>query len=358
MKPEAKKSRLQYLDWMRGLAVALMIETHVFDSFLAERYRVSEWYWLSQFLGGLPAPMFLFLLGISLALVLDRLHEKSAPLAVILEKVVSRAAWILFLAYAFRIEQAAVWFPHSEWSQILKVDILNCLALSSLAVGLCAAGIHHRRRNVVAMGIVAAAIVIVTPWVFLIRTGVAAPVLEYLNGASHPDYFMFFSWAAFAFAGAATGYLLIEARSRGTEERFIRGAAISGVCAYGLGFVLNGYPALSYGFFDYSLTSPQYFLVRLGYMLILLYLAYRWSNRPSAARWSPLLMFGQTSLLIYWVHIEFVYGRLRMFHNTLDIGSTAAQLVWLIPLMLMLSFIRLNWRTLSLWPRIKTQPEM
>src|SRR5215475_1757713 len=91
-------TRLQYLDWMRGLAVVLMIETHVFDSFLAERYRSSEWYWLSQFLGGMPAPMFLFLLGVSLALVLDRLQEKLAPTVVILEKVLRRSGWILLLA--------------------------------------------------------------------------------------------------------------------------------------------------------------------------------------------------------------------------------------------------------------------
>ena len=29
---------------------------------------------------------------------------------------------------------------------------------------------------------------------------------------------------------------------------------------------------------------------------------------PGAARWSPLLVFGQTSLFVYWVHVEIVYG--------------------------------------------------
>src|SRR5262245_23300726 len=110
-------TRLHYLDWMRGLAVVLMIETHVFDSFLAEKYRTSEWFWLSQFLGGMPAPMFLFLLGISFALVLDRLHEKGASGRQVIEKVVRRSGWILFLAYAFRLQQAAEWFPYSDWKQ-------------------------------------------------------------------------------------------------------------------------------------------------------------------------------------------------------------------------------------------------
>ena len=227
--------RLQYLDWLRGLAVVLMMETHVFDSFLAERFRTSEWYWLSQFLGGMPAPLFLFLLGVSLALVLERLHEKKAPAPVILDKVLRRAGWILFLAYAFRLEQAAEWFPYTDWKEILKVDILNCLALSSLAVGLLGVRRLKRRWNAALMGVCAVLVVVVTPWIFLIRDTAVPAVLEYLNGRGHPNYFMFFSWGAFAFAGAATGYLLIDARAKGREEQFMSGAGIAGIGAYALG---------------------------------------------------------------------------------------------------------------------------
>ncbi len=342
----SSKSRLQYLDWMRGLAVVLMIETHVFDAFLKTQLRTSEWYWLSQFLGGMPAPLFLFLAGISFALVLDRLREKGAVTSASIEKVLRRGAWILFLAYAFRIEQLVVWYPYTDWSQIHKVDILNCIALSSLAVGLCSAPIRNRRRNAWTMGAIVAAIVVVTPWVFQMHDGLPALMLEYINGfngIAHPNYFMFFSWAAFTFAGSALGYLLIDARARGTEEQFILRSAACGIVLFWMGYYLNYLPWFKYGFFDYSLTSPQYFLVRLGYMFIFLYAAYRLCGNVDENRWSPLLVFGQTSLLVYWVHIEFVYGRLRMFRNTLGIGATAAQLLWLVPLMMALSAARLRW---------------
>jgi hypothetical protein len=326
-----------------------MIETHVFDSFLADRYRGSEWYWLSQFLGGMAAPLFLFLVGVSLAIVVDRLHEKATPHSVLVEKVLRRSGWILFLAYAFRLQQAAEWYPYSQWGQVLKVDILNCLALSSFSVGLAGGIFRNRRWNAALMGVGAAVIVTLTPWVFLMRVGMSTPLLDYLNGGGHPNYFMFFSWGGFAFAGASVGFLLRDARSRNDEERFILKAGLAGVCAYALGYIGNWYPSLAYGFFNYSLTSPEYFLVRLGYMMVFLYLAYRWSRRATAARWSPLLVFGQTSLLIYWVHIEFVYGRLRYFRNNLSVGYTAAQLLWLIPLMLLLAVLRSNWQRFSLW---------
>src|SRR5215471_19323589 len=66
------------MDWMRGLAVLIMLQGHVIDSWVRPQDRSGEWFWLSQFLGGLPAPIFLFLVGVSLAFVLDRMRAKGA----------------------------------------------------------------------------------------------------------------------------------------------------------------------------------------------------------------------------------------------------------------------------------------
>src|SRR5262245_35348811 len=93
--------RLAYLDWMRGLGVLIMLQGHVLDSWVRPQDRASEWFWLSQFLGGLPAPIFLFLVGVSLAMVLDRMRSKGASITDLAGKVLRRGGWILFLAYAF-----------------------------------------------------------------------------------------------------------------------------------------------------------------------------------------------------------------------------------------------------------------
>src|SRR5688500_17889487 len=93
-------------------------------------------------------------------------------------------------------------------------------------------------------------------------------------------------------------------------------------------------PVFEYGFFDYSLTSPHFFLVRLGWILLILYGAYRWSVRPDAGRRSPIILLGQSSLLVYWIHIEIVYGRLlRGFHHSLELSTAMKHLLWFIPLM-------------------------
>jgi uncharacterized membrane protein len=317
-----------------------MIQVHVFDSFLQENLHETEPYRLSQLLGGLAAPLFLFMAGISLALVCDRMREQGASTAQLIKRALRRGAWILLLAYAFRIEQVVTWYPYANWADIWKVDILNCIAVSSLLAGVCAAFVE----SAAVMSLAAAAIVLTTPIVASVNSGLPAILLAYLNGNGRGDYFTIFPWAGYTFAGAAAGYALLTARKQEREYAFMLRCAGIGALLYLLGYEVNRHPGLMLGLASYTRTSPHYFFSKLGYLLILVYGAYRWSIRAHAQRWSPVIIFGQTSLLIYWVHIEFVYGRLRMFKNTLGVGLTVAQLLWLVPLMLALAAGRLSYR--------------
>src|SRR5437879_7199632 len=75
--PQSKMSRLAYIDWMRGLACVLMFQTHCYDSWLSPEARKSSSLIIWSQLGGtLPAPLFVFLAGVSFALVTERLREK------------------------------------------------------------------------------------------------------------------------------------------------------------------------------------------------------------------------------------------------------------------------------------------
>ena len=61
---------------MRGLACVLMFQTHCYDAWLSPEARKSTFFMYSQLGGTLPAPLFLFLAGISFALVTDKLILK------------------------------------------------------------------------------------------------------------------------------------------------------------------------------------------------------------------------------------------------------------------------------------------
>ena len=68
--------RLAYIDWMRGFACLLMFQTHCYNSWLSPQDRKSALYAYSQLGGTLPAPLFIFLAGVSFALVTEKLRQK------------------------------------------------------------------------------------------------------------------------------------------------------------------------------------------------------------------------------------------------------------------------------------------
>src|SRR5579864_7145779 len=80
-------------------------------------------------------------------------------------------------------------------------------------------------------------------------------------------------------------------------------------CLHRDGMWLDARPIRLYREYDFWHTSPNFFLVRAGSVLVVLFLAYAWC-RWGAAEWgfSPLIEMGKCSLLVYWVHFEFVYG--------------------------------------------------
>src|SRR5271165_1376053 len=88
-------SRLAYIDWMRGLACVLMFQTHCYDSWLGGDARKSTFFMWSQLGGTLPAPLFLFLAGISFALVTDKLLRKGVSPRQIAVKTIRRGGEVL-----------------------------------------------------------------------------------------------------------------------------------------------------------------------------------------------------------------------------------------------------------------------
>lgn len=323
---------------MRGLAAVIMLQGHVFESWVRPQDRTGEWFWLSQYLGGLPAPIFLFLVGVSLSFVLDRMRAQGATRLELAAKVARRGGWILFLAYAFRIEQYLVWYPASKWSDVFRVDTLNCIAVCTLAIGFFSIAFRSRRANLAAMGGAAFGVVALTPFLYPLRGGVHPFLLSYFNGGGQVYYFSLIPWMGFSLAGIALGYALLEARTRGTERRLFNWIAAAGICSYMAGALMSISPVFEYGFFDYSLTSPHFFLIRFGFLLLILYGAYKWSHRSGAENWSPLQTFGRASLLVYWLHIEIVYGRIFYHYSrSLDMAGAARQLLWVIPVMLVIA---------------------
>jgi hypothetical protein len=81
-------------------------------------------------------------------------------------------------------------------------------------------------------------------------------------------------------------------------------------------------------------------------LLALILVAYAWCRWGWAQRgFSPIIQLGNTSLLVYWVHIEFVYGRFSILpKGRCSIWEATAGLVIIFLAMLALSVLRTRWK--------------
>jgi len=127
--------RLSYIDWMRGLACLLMFQTHCYDSWLRPDLRNTQLYGWSQLGGTLPAPLFIFLAGISSAQVTERLREKGVAANAIARQTILRGAEVFGLGILFRVQEYALGYKWVPWTDLLRVDVLNILGLSMMLMG-------------------------------------------------------------------------------------------------------------------------------------------------------------------------------------------------------------------------------
>src|SRR5882724_6828970 len=312
---------------MRGLACILMFQTHCYDSWLGGDARKTTFFMWSQLGGTLPAPLFLFLAGISFALVTNKLKQKGLAPNQIARTTIWRGAEVLGLGFLFRLQEYVIAWGWAPWSDLFRVDILNTIGLSMMLMGMvCWVVLRssqelHARQTLggVAVG-VALLISLLTPpiWTVWRPHWLPWPIESYVDGVHNlgqPQAWLFpiFPWTGFAFAGLAVGFFLLSDWARKREAAVVLLAGMGGLGLIYMARWLDARPEHLYPVYDFWHTSPSFFLIRVGLLLIILAAVYAWC-RWGAGQWgfSPLLQLGQTSLLVYWVHLEFVYGRLSI----------------------------------------------
>lgn len=296
--------RRPYLDWLRGIAVLIMIEAHTLDSWTRVADRQSYWYQWAVLIAGYGAPIFLFLAGITLMLAAGGRLRRGLNLAQATRAALRRGVWIFALAFLFRLQSFLISggrFPQA----LLKVDILNVMGVSMVVAALGWGAAASPRRRIVLFAAVTIAVAMATP---LIRSW---PVLEVLPDSLEAYFrprpgltnFTLFPWAAFFTAGCVVGAWL-ESRQAADDDRVMRLVAAAGMAVaaggYGASFLPPIYPVTSFW-----TSSPTFFFLRLGVLLLLMAGAY-WLSR--FLRLQSLQEFGRASLFVYWVHVELVYG--------------------------------------------------
>jgi hypothetical protein len=130
-------SRKHWLDWQRGLAVLFMIEVHILDAWIAAGARTGHerFYDVLMFLGGLAAPGFLYMAGLSQALADEAHARKGAEPGARRRAAIKRGLWLLGVAYLvrmFSVVFGGIWSPGAGLPYVLGVDVLSVAGFGML----------------------------------------------------------------------------------------------------------------------------------------------------------------------------------------------------------------------------------
>jgi uncharacterized membrane protein len=300
-----------------------MIEAHAGDSWSREGSRHSIAWRNAVVLGGFAAPLFLFLAGLAVVLAATRAAAKTGSRARATEAICRRGVEIYLLAFLFRL-QAYVISPGSPLLTIFRVDILNIMGPAIAVAGLVWGIARTTTARVTIVAAIAAAITLVTPFIPSLALIDKLPVyLQWqLRWTGEFTTFSVFPWTGFLFAGAAVGALIASARDESSERVVQLSLAIAGSALVSAGFYTASLPSI-YRESSFWSSSPTWFAIRVGVMLLMLVALAGLEklgdamDRESTFRGFRAFVFsfpavlarlGRSSLFIYWIHIELVYG--------------------------------------------------
>jgi len=291
-----------------------MIQAHVLDSWTRLDARGSWQFSWAVILAGFAAPLFLFCAGLSVALSAGSKLRRHGDAAAAARAVMKRGCWILLLAWLFRVQAWTLGWSHNA-AALLKVDILNVMGPSIVGAGAVWGLVHAKQKRAlcIAFGAVALAIALGTP---AVRASTALdalpdPLENYLRPPRGLGWFSLFPWAGFVFAGAIPGVLLNYAQSRDEEARLNGGFAVAGLATAAIAYAASFQPSVV-GPSTFWGDSPAFFVIRTGVLTLTIPLAYAWNRAIVHASWSPMQQLGRTSLFIYWIHVEMVYGLISL----------------------------------------------
>jgi uncharacterized membrane protein len=299
------QARVRAFDWLRGLAVLVMIETHAMV-LLRKELLATRTAGVLDYVNGLVAPSFIFAAGFSLALVQVRAAAGGGARGPRVLRTLRRIGEVLAVGTLINW----IWFPISvDPGWLLRIDILQCIGITLLvALPLNVALASRPKALTLASVGIAVALFLVSPF----ADGVTGPLQDLFNksGPRH-SVFPLLPWAGWAFLGGAAG----ATAALGTAAQ-VRRLAI----AIGLGsivaWLLRPMWLAIYPPHAFWVTDPANSGARgIAVMAVLLLLLAIEARVPAGERRSApvrlLELFGTSSLAAYFWHEMLIYYEFR-----------------------------------------------
>ncbi len=290
-----------------------MLEGHVFRTFLRNALQQSDLFQYHEFLHGLSAPAFLFGAGLTFVISTRRrwteYHQWGEPVAGRLRRYLLIIALGLCMHLPFySIRKIIIDGNRADLLELFQSDVLVCIGVGLIILQGLVFIVRKEARFYAAVSAITVMICFLTPlvWGVDFLKVLPLPAAQLLNG-SHGSPFALFPFAGFLFAGAVMAWGFLAAVERGREGRFALRCALAGAGLIVTGLAFDLLPVRVYPEYDFWLTSPEYFLIRIGALMVTVgsfwWIAERFNFKKGV--WTVL---GRESLFVYVSHLLILYG--------------------------------------------------
>ena len=339
------RARLAFLDVMRGVALIVMVVNHTARWWI-DRQMGWPRYYLVYATVTVAAPIFLFLVGFVLPVSLHRnAAEMTKP-----SRIWAYAQRGLMIILAGLLLNVVVFSDTSPFTG----GVLQTIGLSIIVMTLLAPLLRYRGGPYVLLAVAVGAYVLFLamhgridawlpqhPWVRLVLFFDYAP----------------FPWMCIVLLGLVLGWWWRERAARGPDAVFfVRLAAVGGALMLAALLAQWRWPLKPYigfaadrGLSGHWIPGPITAVWILGTVFVLLSLFY-WLCEVRG--WQPhwLVMFGQTALMLYFVHQIIAY---TLVHQWLHVNFKSWAMFWLSNLALVVLCIGLGYAWLAIKARAR-----
>lgn len=312
--PVSNKERILFIDVLRAFAVFMMVQGHTIDVFLRKDYRDDVYilYYLWNFMRGITAPIFMFSAGTVFSYLFKAKNKpyNENPRA---KKGIKRFFILLFFGYLLRYPDRAIVYFHTikpeQWKTFFAVDVLQLIGFSILTLVFLEYIAEKFRWNIYKVFSISAL-------VFFLGNIVVAnikwadfiplPIADYLyNGMG--SNFPIFPWCGFVITGGLLGNYLANNPGIYRKKNFFTNLFKIGSILILIGGVGDIVELFVLGKSYFWSFSPNLIFVRIG---LVLYLTTAISYLSTKIKKLPRLvvLLGQNTLLIYFVHVIILYG--------------------------------------------------
>jgi hypothetical protein len=310
---EPSHPRHLFIDLYRSAVILLMLEGHVFRMFLPLSMQQTGAFQFHEIFHGLSAPAFLFGSGLTFVISTrkrwEHYHHWGPPLARRVRRLLFVILLGLFLHLPyFSFRKIVVDGSTQDYLQLFQCDVLLCIGIGLLALhGL----VFFFKTEGRFYGLVLATILsvcLLTPLMWDVDfLNYLPPFLSQLCNSAHGSPFPLFPYVGFLFAGVIVSWEFTVAIERRREAAFMRQLLLLGVGLVAGGILLDLLPIRIYPTYNFWYTSPNYFFIRLG-SLMLMVSGFWYVSRNLARVGRVFTVFGKESLFVYVFHLLILSG--------------------------------------------------